>query len=265
MRTGLCSSIGSCPPRTPTMRCFGWCARCGPTSSGSSWHTRQGARRLRQFIAALTVLLVVAIGASLYGFSQQRFAVHQRDVATSRQVADETNSISRSDLTLAMQLSVTAYRIAPTSEARSSLLSASAFHTATRVLGDYGTIFAVAISSDNRTLAAGSADGSVLLFDISNAKAPTFLSVLTDHIGGVYTVVFSPDGRTLASGGEDHTVRLWDLTDPRHSVPLATLAGRTNAVNAVVFSPDGHALASGSDDSTAQLWDTDPEEAAKNI
>jgi WD40 repeat protein len=85
------------------------------------------------------------------------------------------------------------------------------------VLGDHGGIFAVTISPDDHTLAAGSVDGSVRLFDISNVKAPTFLSSLTDHIGTVYTVAFSPDGHTLASGSLDGTVRLWD-TDPDEAI-----------------------------------------------
>ncbi|MBV9142185.1 MAG: hypothetical protein JO115_14935 [Pseudonocardiales bacterium] len=174
---------------------------------------RQRARFLRRFVAALTVLLLVAIGASVVAFFEQRSAVHQLDVAISRQVADEAHSLSGSDPTLAMQLSVAAYRIAPTSEARDSLLSASTFHAATRVLGDHSGILAVAISPDGHTLAVGSGDGSVRLFGISTATAPAFLSSLTDHTGAVYGVAFSPDGHTLASGGLDHTVRLWD-TDP---------------------------------------------------
>jgi hypothetical protein len=213
---------------------------------------RQRARFLRRFVTALTLLLVVAIGASLFAFFEQRSAVHQRDVAISRQVADEANNIRGYDPTLAMQLSVAAYRIAPTIQARSSLLSASTFHAATRVLGDPGGIHTVVISPDGDTLAAGLADGSVRLFDISNVKAPAFLSSLTDHTDAVYGVAFSPDGHTLASGSVDHTVRLWDLTDARHPAPLAALPGHIGAVYGVVFSPDGHILASGSADRTVR-------------
>jgi hypothetical protein len=109
---------------------------------------RQRTRRQRQFIAALTALLVIAVGGVLFAFSAQRSAVHQRDVAISRQVAAEANNISGSNPTLAMQLSVAAYRIAPTREALSSLLSASTLHAATRVLCDCGGSRAVAISPD---------------------------------------------------------------------------------------------------------------------
>ncbi|MGH3886021.1 MAG: WD40 repeat domain-containing protein [Pseudonocardiaceae bacterium] len=220
---------------------------------------RQRTRRLRQFVAALTALLVVAVGGVLFAVSAQRSALLQRDVAISRQVASEANNLSGFNRTLAMQLSVAAHRIAPTREALSSLLSASTFHAAARVLGDTGGKYAVAISPDSHTLAVGSGDGSVRLYDISNAKEPIFLSSLTDHTGTVLGVVFSPDGRTLASSSNDSTVRLWDVTDPRRPVALAPLTGHTDKVWGVAFSPDGRTLASGSLDSTVRLWDvTDP-------
>lgn len=60
-----------------------------------------------------------------------------------------------------MQLSLTAYRIAPTPEARGSLLRASTLHAATRILGNAGAVNAVAISPDGHTLAAGSDDQAV--------------------------------------------------------------------------------------------------------
>jgi hypothetical protein len=75
---------------------------------------RQRAGFLRRSVATLTVLLVFAIGASLFAFFERRSALHQRDLAISRQVADEANNIGSTDPSLAMQLSVAAYRIAPT-------------------------------------------------------------------------------------------------------------------------------------------------------
>jgi WD40 repeat protein len=214
----------------------------------------QRARFLHRFVAALTVLLVVAIGASLFAFFEQRTAVHQRDVAISRQVADEANNIGRTDPPLAMQLSVAAYRIAPTAEAQNSLLSSSTLHTATRSLGDAGPIRTFAISPSGQTLAVGSEDQTVRLYDIRNRQTATFLGILTDHIGPVVSVVFSSDGHTLATGSFDHTVRLWDLNDPRHPVTGAIVTGPDDIVNAVAFSPDAHILAAGSDDRTVRLW-----------
>jgi WD40 repeat protein/transcriptional regulator with XRE-family HTH domain len=221
---------------------------------------RRRTRRLRQLIAALTALLVLAIGASVLAVVAQRNAAYQRKLALSREVAAEATVADTPDTSLAMQLGLAAYRIAPTTQARSALLSASALHTATRELADTDALLSEAISPDGRILAVGSADQAVRLYDLSNPRAPTFLSILTGHTDPVRAVAFSPDGHILATASYE-TVRLWDTSDPHHPVPTAVLTGHTGTVEAVAFSPDGHTLASASSgsDATARLWDlTDP-------
>ncbi len=68
----------------------------------------------------------------------------------------------------------------------------------------------MAFSADGRTLATGSADRIVRLWDISNLRRPSSLSTLTGHTNNVWSVAFSADGRTLATGSEDRTARLWE-------------------------------------------------------
>ncbi|HSZ28504.1 MAG TPA: hypothetical protein VK784_01955 [Pseudonocardiaceae bacterium] len=199
----------------------------------------------------------------MLAFTEQRNAVRQRNMALSREVADEATKAGSSGLSLALQLSLAAYHIAPTTEALNALLSAPALHTATRELADPDYVEAEAISSDGHTLAVGSADQAIRLYDITNPREPTFLSILTDHIGPVRAVAFSPDGHALATGSNDGTVRLWDLTDHRH--PSTLLPGHTGSIYAVAFSRDGHTLATTSFDDTVRLWDTGPDQATKDI
>ena len=68
-------------------------------------------------------------------------------------------------------------------------------------------VWTIAIAPDESTLASGSQDGMVKLWD------PEHRVLLWTgwHNGSVYKVTFSPDGRTLASSGEDGLIRFWDV------------------------------------------------------
>ncbi|MCM3885705.1 WD40 repeat domain-containing protein, partial [Frankia sp. R82] len=73
------------------------------------------------------------------------------------------------------------------------------------------SVSSVVFSPDGRTLAAGSADDTVTLWDLTDRAAPHRLGTpLTGPTNSVSSVVFSPDGQTLAAGSYDHTVTLWD-------------------------------------------------------
>ncbi|MFF0574749.1 nSTAND1 domain-containing NTPase [Streptosporangium saharense] len=216
---------------------------------------RRHTRRLRQLVAALTVLLVLAVTAVVYAANANGTATRQRNIAVSQKAAGEAAALRATNPALAAQLGLAAYRLVPTEQARGTLLSAFAAPYATRLTGHTDNVNAVVFSPDGHTLASASRDRTVRLWDLTEPHRPEALAVLTGHTGNVNAVAFSPDGHTLASAGWDRTVRLWDVGVPRRPAPPVTLAGHTDDVNAVAFSPDGRVLASAGTDRTVRLWD----------
>jgi WD40 repeat protein len=223
---------------------------------------RNRTRRLHRLVAALTMLVLVTCGLAGYAFRQRAAANLARDSATvatdaeSRAVAVEANQVRVRNVTLAAQLSLAAFRIAPTSGARASVLESSGTPAAARLIDSHLGVEAVRLSPDRRVLAAAAADGTLRLWDVSSMRRLVLLGpALAGKSGNaLYTVAFSPDGTMLAAAGASGKVALWNLRDLRHPVRLGALTGPAGTIYSVAFSPDGTMLAAGSADDTVRLW-----------
>jgi hypothetical protein len=93
--------------------------------------------------------------------------------------------------------------------------------------GHLGNILTVAWLPNGAVMATGSEDGSVILWDTTDAAAPHPLGrplrVETDH--AVVAAEFAPDGRTLAVTTIERSVEIWDLTRPVQPVRLGRTFG----------------------------------------
>ena len=220
---------------------------------------RHRTRRLRRLVAALATSSLAAGFLAVFAYQQKAAATHQRDLAISRQVATEADQLRGTDIALAMQLSLAAYRISPTAEARSSLLAAAASPAATRMLGPAGVeMHAVAFNATRTVLAAGSADGTIRLWDVRRPGHPVALGApLATSSGGVESLMFDPGSPVLAAGGDGGTVLLWNVADPRRPALLYRLLLKPSvAVTSVAFGAAGRMLAAAGSDGRAYLWDT---------
>jgi WD40 repeat protein/transcriptional regulator with XRE-family HTH domain len=218
---------------------------------------RRSTRHLRQLVAGLTALVVIAAVLTGLVFEQKRAATRQRDLAISQDVAASASHLRSTDVNLAMQLSLAAYEIDPSVQARASLLESWAGPAVTRLIGLPGTMQAVAVAPSGQVMAASGDYTGIKVWSLKTPGRPVPAGrPLTGHHGPVYALVFSPSGRILASGSGDHTVRLWNAADPRRIVPAGQpLTGPANTVYSVAFSPDGNFLAAGSADGRVWLWD----------
>jgi WD40 repeat protein/energy-coupling factor transporter ATP-binding protein EcfA2 len=119
------------------------------------------------------------------------------------------------------------------------------------LVGHNDSISSVSFSSDGKTLASGSWDNTVKLWNI---EAGQEIRTLTGHNNRVNSVSFSSDGKTLASGSWDKTIKLWNTETGQE---ISSLTGHNSYVNSVSFSSDGKTLASGSLDNTIKLWNVE--------
>ena len=132
-----------------------------------------------------------------------------------------------------------------------TLRAVLSFRSFRRILRDHtDRVWSIDFSPDRRTMASGSLDGTIRIWDLLQPEAKPI--VLHGHENWVTSVAFSPDGRMLASSGDDKTVRLWDL---RQAGAKPTIFNHSDRVWSVAFSRDGHTIASGGQDKTVRLWD----------
>ena len=165
--------------------------------------------------------------------------------------------------------------------------------------GKAGFVWCVAFSPDGNTIATGSNDGTVMVWDVETRMVR---HRLTGDTRVTLSVSFSPDGGTLASAGSDG-IKLWnpmtgalrrtvDGSGPVTSVAISStgelLAGRLDGtailcdlpsgnprvifgksggprIWSVAFSPDGSQLVFGVEDGTVWLGDVNDLESWKPL
>jgi eukaryotic-like serine/threonine-protein kinase len=102
----------------------------------------------------------------------------------------------------------------------------------------HAPVLSMALASDGITLATGSVDNTIRLWDTIHRQE---IRRLKGHTSDVRCLAFSPDSKLLSSADKGGTVKFWDLTP---QMDVDTLRGHNRIVNGIRFSPDSRHLIS---------------------
>lgn len=114
--------------------------------------------------------------------------------------------------------------------------------------GHAGAVLSVVISPNGQTIASGSNDNNIKIWQLLTGS---LLLTLTGHDDAVLSVAFSTDGLYLASGSKDKTVKIWHLET---GSLWRSFSGHADAVDSVLFSPDRETIATGGWDEKIKIW-----------
>ncbi|MFD5159246.1 helix-turn-helix domain-containing protein [Streptomyces hawaiiensis] len=218
---------------------------------------RRQTRRLRQLVALLSVLVLLAGGSTGLALRLRADALTQSEHTAAQVAVDEAGRLRQVDPSLAMRVSLAAYRLARTPHTRGALLASSGSVFSTRLPGHRYTVRQAAFTGS--VLATAGADGVTRLSDVRAPTRPVGVEALR-NADAVHGVAFSRDGRLMATGGADAAVTLWSLSGRPGTQRLRQLASLAagGEVGALALAPDGRTLAATSGD-TLRLWDlSDP-------
>ncbi|MFD4775283.1 hypothetical protein ACFWNU_15805, partial [Streptomyces sp. NPDC058427] len=267
-----------------------WAETHGPELSGTAraflaaarHHQRRGQRLRRAAVAVITALALVASLAAVFAFRQESHAreaaaaaLRSRDQAINAAVTSASVQLAPTDPSLSAQLALTSYRMDPTPDAASRLITTENTPLDTRLSGPRGYVHTVAYSPDGHMLAAGNLHQNLVrLWDVSDPGRPVALGrpvPMDRSVNSIRSLAFSPNGRVLAVGG--HTshngdagsggiVDLWSLTSPSHPVllgrpksPAVQGFDAATSIESLAFSPDGRTLAAAWGAGLVSLWD----------
>lgn len=187
---------------------------------------------------------------SIWAVIERNNAVHQSQIALSRQLAAQAIEASSRSLDLALLLSLQAVLTNDSRETENALARNVHLHGALKqfLAAHSDTVWSVSFSPDGRRIATGSQDHSVIVWD-ARSGAPIGDAYL--YRGAVRSVAFCPDGQSVASGDESGDVVIENLAT-RHAFKFSKQPAK---VLSVAYSPDGSHLASANSIGQLYVWD----------
>ncbi|CAM5372846.1 HTH cro/C1-type domain-containing protein OS=Streptomyces alboniger OX=132473 GN=CP975_31550 PE=4 SV=1 [Streptomyces alboniger] len=203
------------------------------------------ARRLRRLRAALSVAAVLVLVAGVVAWQRNKDGEQRLAEATSRRIASAAEGMRYADPLTAMRLSVAAWRISPTLQARAALMGAMT-QPEQDVFTEPGarTADGAQLSSDGRTMVTVGS-GRVRVWDLDSHEETGAIRIgKREEVSDI-----SLDGRRLLLVSRDG----WKLRDLTSGA--STRLPRTLSDLGVGFGPNAHTLSLWSERGRVGLWD----------
>ena len=195
------------------------------------------------FPSALGLPVVDARGEYIFKYDTSRYAVWRRSDLQKPVVELPRSSVVESG---GFFVSHSGRRFAAIQDGAAIVWNTDPMAEAARFKLDGVDIFGLAISNDDRRLAARDRLGGLYVWDIDSKQRVITVAgaaAARENLRVIGGLLLSPDDRRLADGWEDTAGRIWDLAaDPPDFVELSERPGSHRILS---FSPDGHRLAVG--------------------
>lgn len=114
--------------------------------------------------------------------------------------------------------------------------------------GHEAPVATLALSADYLTIASGSVDGEVILWQTDSGA---ILRRFAAHGGGVRRVAFTPDGRTLVTVGGDGRLRTWHVAS---GALVRAAVAHAGAATGVAIAPDAGEFITVGADAAVRRW-----------
>jgi len=230
---------------------------------------RRDQQRRRALNWVLAVATVIALLLAGYAFAQrqsalenQRLAEREAAVAQSLNLATSARlALAEYDTDLALALALAANQDPNPPPQALFILSEAAYAPGVRRVfrGHEGPVQSVAVSADGRTLLSGSADQTLILWDLESGE---IIRSLSGHTGTVHSGVFLNNGRHALSASADGSLILWDLETGES---LRQFTGHQGPIYDIALHPTEPWALSASADQSLILWDLESGEIVRQF
>jgi WD40 repeat protein len=215
--------------------------------------SRQASDRQRRWLVGVSLgAAIVMAGLAVFGFRQAKLATDRANLALSRQLAAQSQTIyatGNSKEMTSVLLAIQSMKSVPSVDAAQILQTNTLIPPIARM--SHGqAVYSVAFSPDGRYVVSGGCDqtdssdaclqGSARVWEAATGKEITRVT----YEGPVDSVAFSPDGKTVVSAGCDQkgtfyecsqaSVRIWEAGTGKEMARMK----HDSAVQSVLFSPE---------------------------